>query len=497
LKRPSRDYRQLQQIIVGLTEGVILVGTDRKILWTNDAALAMHGVSRAHGLGSTAAGYRRRFPLRYRNNRPVEGDRYPIDRAVAGESFGDVTVMMMRVGHADRTCFLTFRNLAITDDSGEVDYHVLIVRDETERFEAEERFESAFNANPAPAVICRLSDRCYVKVNPGFLEMTGYSRRDVIGVSLRELDVLAQAEKRDLALERLKQGRTIPQMEACLPLRNGVSKFVIVAGEPIDIADEKCILFTFADLDPSKKAEAALRQSEERFAKSFRLSPVPAVIWKLDEFTLIEVNEAFKRMSGYAEEELMGRRAADLHLWSDAEVGQRFERSVTEAGTVQGVDLRLRAKDETLVDCLAFADTVTIDHDNFVLCVLQDITERKRSEAELIIAIETVMADTSWFSRAIVEKLAALRRTPQSRTPGRDLEDLTGRERQVLALICQGESDREMSATLKLSPNTIRNHISSLYHKLGVRRRAAAVIWARERGITGKDVIWPKRRIGR
>jgi DNA-binding CsgD family transcriptional regulator len=42
-----------------------------------------------------------------------------------------------------------------------------------------------------------------------------------------------------------------------------------------------------------------------------------------------------------------------------------------------------------------------------------------------------------------------------------------------------------MSAVLKLSPNTIRNHIASLYEKIGVRRRAAAVIWGRERGVTG------------
>ena len=72
--------------------------------------------------------------------------------------------------------------------------------------------------------------------------------------------------------------------------------------------------------------------------------------------------------------------------------------------------------------------------------------------------------------------------TPQAPISG----DLAEREREVLGLICQGQSDPEMSVTLKLSRNTIRNHISSLYHKIGVNRRAAAIIWARDRGITGK-----------
>ncbi|WP_323166881.1 PAS domain-containing protein, partial [Pseudomonas bubulae] len=76
-----------------------------------------------------------------------------------------------------------------------------------------QRFEKTFNANPAPAVICRLSDLRYIKVNQGFLEMTGYSRDQVSGRSVYELDVLEQAERKDLAIQRLSEGATIPQME--------------------------------------------------------------------------------------------------------------------------------------------------------------------------------------------------------------------------------------------------------------------------------------------
>jgi PAS domain S-box-containing protein len=267
-----------------------------------------------------------------------------------------------------------------------------------------------------------------------------------------------------------------------------------VAGEPIEIADEDCMLFTFADLDPRKKAETALRQSEERFAKSFRLSPVPAAICKLQGFTLLEVNEAFKSTTGYAEEEVVGRSASDLRLWADKAEQRHFEQTIERTGSVRNLDLQLRAKDGTLVDCLVSAETVTIADELCVLCVALNITDRKRTEEELIAAIEAVMADTSWFSRSVVQKLAALRQTSRHRVSEVDLEDLTNRERDVLGLICQGKSDDEMSEALKLSRNTIRNHISSLYHKIGVNRRGAVIIWARERGITGKDVLRPARR---
>jgi DNA-binding CsgD family transcriptional regulator len=104
------------------------------------------------------------------------------------------------------------------------------------------------------------------------------------------------------------------------------------------------------------------------------------------------------------------------------------------------------------------------------------------------------VADTSWFSRRVVEKLAALRQTSRPDAIGADFEDLSDREREVLGLICQGQSDKEMSQILKLSPNTIRNHVSSLYRKIDVKRRGAAIVWARERGITGKTAFKAHKR---
>jgi DNA-binding CsgD family transcriptional regulator len=59
--------------------------------------------------------------------------------------------------------------------------------------------------------------------------------------------------------------------------------------------------------------------------------------------------------------------------------------------------------------------------------------------------------------------------------------DLTPREREVLTLVCQGKSDPEIGAELKLARNTVRNHVASPYQKLGLNRRSALIAWARER----------------
>ena len=69
-------------MITGLTDGIVLMEPDQRIVWANDAALAMHGTQDIAGLGSDVDGYRERFRLRFRNNHPLPAGRYPIDRAL-------------------------------------------------------------------------------------------------------------------------------------------------------------------------------------------------------------------------------------------------------------------------------------------------------------------------------------------------------------------------------------------------------------------------------
>jgi PAS domain S-box-containing protein len=485
IPRQRADRRQLQQIIAGLSEGVILIDPDQTIFWANEAALAMHGATKLEDLGATVTEYREQFELRYRNRHRLSNGEYPMDRVLDGEAFRDVTVEVAKTGDDQPRWVHEIRSIVLTDTAGDPDCLVLVMHDVTERYSAEERFEKAFAANPAPAIICRLSDLRFVKVNQGFLEMTGYARDDVVERSAYEIDVLAQAENKELAIERLNEGRTIPQMEAALSLPRGQSKSVIVAGQPIEIGDEACMLFTFMDLEPRKKAEAALRESEERFAKAFRLAPVPMTVSTGQELRILDVNDAFLAATGYAAEEVIGRTAAELGLWEHPTDRKRFEQMLEKAGHVRSEEVPLRTKEGHTIDCLMSAETVTIQDQPCVLGVMQDISERKRSEEELAVAIETVMQDTSWFSRTVLEKLATLRQPRGTNIPTAELADLTPRERDVLGLMCRGNGDEEIASELKLSRNTVRNHVAIIYSKIGVHRRSAAIVWARDRGFTG------------
>ena len=476
------DHSHLQRIVADLAEGVILIEADR-IVWANPAALRMHGCESLEQLGDTPQAYEDQFQLAYRNGRPMPKAEHPIDRLIAGEAFSNLVVRLTRKDQPDREHVLQLRGVHLPPAGGAPDCFALVLCDVTEAFEAEERFERMFNANPAPAVIIRVSDLRYVRVNEGFLQLSGHSHDDVAGRSLYDLDILAGAEQRDLAKARLAEWRTIPQMQAELPLPGGDTKLVILAGHPIEMSDERCIIFTFADLEPRRRAEMALRQSEERFAKSFRLAPVPMKLSTLDGHRILNVNHAFLQITGWSYEEVVGRKPADLELWESAAVRRDVERRLTETGSFRAYELKLKTKDGRLIDCLVSAETVAINDQLCILSVFQDISERKRSELELITAIEAAMQDSSWLSRNIMDKLAALRSSrPASSGPPPAAADLTRREREVIELIARGKSDAAIAKALALSRNTVRNHVARLYAKIGAHNRSEAVVWARERG---------------
>ena len=92
------------------------------------------------------------------------------------------------------------------------------------------------------------------------------------------------------------------------------------------------------------------------------------------------------------------------------------------------------------------------------------------------------MKDAKWLSHSIVETLANLRAQPLGTSP-KAVATLTKREIEVLGVICEGGGDAQIAERLSMSPNTVRNHVARIYAKIGVNRRGAAIVWARERGL--------------
>jgi DNA-binding NarL/FixJ family response regulator len=113
------------------------------------------------------------------------------------------------------------------------------------------------------------------------------------------------------------------------------------------------------------------------------------------------------------------------------------------------------------------------------------------SVEELLAAIHAVYRGESPLQPAVAAKLVArLTRAPEAAsargsTHGVDLAagELTEREREILRYLARGANNREISEALFITEGTVKNHVSNVLSKLGLRDRTQAAIYAREHGI--------------
>jgi len=95
-------------------------------------------------------------------------------------------------------------------------------------------------------------------------------------------------------------------------------------------------------------------------------------------------------------------------------------------------------------------------------------------------AVRVIAGGGAWLDPAVTGRVLAIYRSAPAPRAGRDpaLDALTGREREVLALIGQGKTNAEIAAELFVSDGTVKTHINHLFTKLQLRDRAAAVVFA-------------------
>jgi DNA-binding NarL/FixJ family response regulator len=102
---------------------------------------------------------------------------------------------------------------------------------------------------------------------------------------------------------------------------------------------------------------------------------------------------------------------------------------------------------------------------------------------ELVDAIRVVAAGNSLFGPAATKRLVERFAQPQQARASETLDVLTDREREILRLLAEGNSNAELAAKLYLSEATVKTHVSAVLRKLGVRDRVQAVIAAYDAGL--------------
>lgn len=192
--------------------------------------------------------------------------------------------------------------------------------------------------------------------------------------------------------------------------------------------------------------------------------------------------------------------APDLELVGEAEDGhQAVELARRHRPDVVLMDIRMphldgieatrRITADTALHAVRVIVLTTFDADDFVFSairagasgfLLKDAAPEDVIDAVRVVARGDALLAPS-VTRRIIEELAS--RPDADRPAPPQLEILTDREREVLALVGRGLSNAEIGATLYVSPATAKSHVSHVMTKLYARDRAQLVVWAYESGL--------------
>ncbi len=173
-----------------------------------------------------------------------------------------------------------------------------------------DRFALAFHACPDPILLTRVNDGKILEVNEAFERVYGLPAKEVVGRSTLELGIWPDTEKRRQMVEILKAQGHVRNFEFSAVMHSGEQRIGTVSAESIHVDGEHCLVAVFRDVTLQKKAEQALRDSEERFQSLAAAAFEGIAITEGGQ--MVDANDQLAKMMGYTREELIGRPVTDL-----------------------------------------------------------------------------------------------------------------------------------------------------------------------------------------
>ncbi len=246
---------------------------------------------------------------------------------------------------------------------------------------SEEKFAKAFEASPESITIASLEDGTYIEVNDVFLERTGFSRHEVIGHTSSELNVWVNSEDRQRFVDELCKNGFLRDFEIQYRMRAGDIRDFSVSSEIIELDGKSCSLNYIFDITERRQKETAIRESEEKFSKAFENAPMMLTISAIEDGRILDINKAFTRLSGFSREEAIGKTTVELG-WTNPDDRRRFIADLNKTGSINGLDLTVKAKDGRKIICLIYGQIINISNQQHLLIIGQDITERRQAEEE-------------------------------------------------------------------------------------------------------------------
>ncbi|MGO9118406.1 MAG: PAS domain S-box protein [Desulfomonilaceae bacterium] len=290
--------------------------------------------------------------------------------------------------------YVQLESVAVQDENGHFNRCRTVLSDITERKRTEENLRNSearlwdLYDNAPNAYFSVGTDGLIRKCNKGAEELLAYPREMLEGKRVFDLYVDGQEGKEKAAkvFQKFMSGEQVTNEELQMQKASGSPIWISLSVNALRDADGKIVesRSTVVNINERKRAEKALRESEERFRKIFEQGPLGVAILDLD-YRWVSVNAKLCEMVGYTEQELTKLTFVDITHPDDieADIEQSNKLLFGQIPEHKMVKRYIKKNGETL--WIGLTGTLIRDEQGepiYFLAMIEDLTDRKKAEEE-------------------------------------------------------------------------------------------------------------------
>ncbi len=244
-----------------------------------------------------------------------------------------------------------------------------------------EHFSKAFYGNQTAMAISRLNDGVYYDVNDKYASCMGYSREEMIGKNVLELNIWADLGDRSHMYDQLAREGFIKDAEFRFRTQEGEIRRAISTLNLVTINDLPHLLTSFIDI-------TKIKETEEKFSQLFYNNQTPMLITRVEDNICTDVNDKFAAMIGFERDEIIGRTPLELGIWGEPETRPGIISQIMQDGCICNVEQKYRKKSSEVRYSISSCSLINLDGCNCILTSSIDISKRKELEAALRLSEE-------------------------------------------------------------------------------------------------------------
>ena len=219
----------------------------------------------------------------------------------------------------------------------------------------------------------------FITVNDQAVNLTGYQKDELLKMNMKNIFTKDVLDNNPLRYDRLMNGETIKN-ERYIIKKDGSLISVEMTSKRMPDGTYQSF---FRDITNRKIIERELKDSEEKFRKAFITSPDSININRLSDGRYVSINSGFTKVTGYTEEEVIGKTSAEIQIWADVSYRNVLVEKLKSSNLVENFEAKFRIKDGRLFDGLMSAAVIELNSEPHIISITRDISDRKKAD-ELI-----------------------------------------------------------------------------------------------------------------